>query len=88
VSLEFLEGFRIRPIGRLPYSQGLAPSDFDLFGKLKGAFAAREFGFTEEFLVAIKEATGSIERAELESVFDAWERRLGQCIQMKGKYVS
>jgi hypothetical protein len=55
---------------------------------LKRTFAAREFGFTEELLLAVKEATGSIERAGLEAVFDAWERRLSQCIQMKGKYVS
>jgi hypothetical protein len=71
-----LKKFRIRPIRHLPYSPDLAPSDFYLFRKLKGAFAGREFVSTDELPLAIRELTGSIGRAELRSVFDAWERRL------------
>jgi transposase len=87
-SCKCLKKFRIRPIRHPPYSPDLAPSDFYLFGKLKGAFAGPEFVSTDKLLLPIRELTGSIERAELESVFDAWEWRLRQCIQMKGEYVS
>jgi hypothetical protein len=87
-ALECFEKFRIHPIDHPPYSPNLAPSDFYRFGKVKGAFAGREFTSTEELLLAIKEDTGSIERDELESVFDAWERRLIQCIETQGEYVS
>jgi transposase len=36
---ECLKQFRIRPIRHPLYSSDLAPSDFYLFGELKGAFA-------------------------------------------------
>jgi histone-lysine N-methyltransferase SETMAR len=65
-SVECVKSFRIRPIDHPPYSPDLAPSDFYLFGKLKGTFAGREFASTEEHLLAIKDVTGSIERDELE----------------------
>jgi hypothetical protein len=32
--------------------------------------------------------TDSIERAELESVFDVWERKLSDYIDMKGEYIT
>jgi hypothetical protein len=86
--LECFEKFRIRPIDHAPYSPDLAPSDFYLFGKLKGAFAGRELASTEELLLAMKDVTRSIERDELESVFNAWERRLIQCIEEQGEYVN
>jgi hypothetical protein len=62
--------------------------DFHLFGKLKRDLAAREFNSTEPLLSAIRKATNSIGRAELESVLDAWECRLSKCTQMKGEYVT
>jgi hypothetical protein len=31
--------------------------------------------------------TDSVRQAEPESVIDSWERRLSECIQMKGKYI-
>jgi hypothetical protein len=35
-----------------------------------------------------QEVTDSIGRLELEPVFDAWEWRLGECIQMKSEYIA
>jgi hypothetical protein len=87
-SLECLNKFRIRPIRYPPYSTDLALSDCYLLGKLKGAFAGGEFVPTEELLLAIREVIESIRPAELESVFDTWERRLFQCIQIKGEDIS
>jgi transposase InsO family protein len=85
---ECLKKFRIPRILHLPDSSGLAPSDLYLFEKLDRVFAGREFVSTEELLLAINEITASIERAELESVVDAWKRRLDKCIQIKHEYVS
>jgi hypothetical protein len=64
-----LQEIQIHPIRSPPGSPDLAPSDFYLFEKLKGAFAGREFVSTEELLLAIRVFTRSIEGAELESVF-------------------
>jgi hypothetical protein len=65
---------------------GPGPSDCYQFGKLKGGLAGHEFDFAEQLLLAIREATDSIGRAELESVFGAWERTSRDFIQMKGDY--
>jgi hypothetical protein len=79
---------RLREADYLPYSPDLAPSDFDLFGKLKGQMAGSEFESTEDFLATISRLTNVISREELESVFQKWERRLGECIRIGGDYVS
>jgi hypothetical protein len=66
----------------VPESPDLAPSDFCLFGKLKGALGGHAFDSTEELLLAI---TGHrlYRRAELESVFDAWKLVVFSEISMK-----
>jgi hypothetical protein len=83
-----LRKFTIRSIRNAPCSPDLALSDFCPLAKLKGAFGEREFVSTADPVLAITDITGSIERAEIESVFDAWELRLGQLILMKGECVS
>jgi hypothetical protein len=50
--------------------------------KLKGVSAGQKFGSTSGLFSVIK-VTGYIGRTELESVFDAGKRRLGECIEMK-----
>jgi histone-lysine N-methyltransferase SETMAR len=87
-SITCLDRFRIRTIDHPPCSPTLAPSDVYLFGKLKWALAGQEFDSTEPFLSAMRGITHSTGRGELESVFDAWERGLSQCIQMGGDYVT
>jgi hypothetical protein len=86
--MKCLKKSRVRPIDLPPDSPDLASSEFHLLGNLKGALAGQEFDFTEQFLLAIREVTGSIGRAGPESVFDAWERRLSECVQMKGEYIT
>jgi hypothetical protein len=80
--------FRIPSIDHSPFSPDLAPSDFYLFGKLKDAFTRHEFESPQKLLLAVRGVTGSIGPAELKSVFDTWERRLSECIQMKGEYIA
>jgi hypothetical protein len=85
---EMFSGFRIRPIEHPPYPLDLAPSDFYLSGKLKGDLAGKEFDCTEELLLTIKWIADSVGRAELELVFDAWERKLSERSQMKSEYIT
>jgi hypothetical protein len=66
----------------------LASSYFHLFGKLKEQMAGSEFESTEDLLATIRRLTNGISREELESVFQEWERRLEECIQIGGDYVS
>jgi hypothetical protein len=79
---------RLREADHTPYSLDLAPSDFDLFGKLKGQMAGSEFESTEDLLATIRQLTNAISRKELESVFEKWERRLEKCAQVGRDYVS
>jgi hypothetical protein len=81
----YLRKFQIRPIDHPLYSPELVLSDCYLLVKLKGVLVGQEFNSTEEFLLAIRRVTDSIGRAKLESAFGAWERRLGERIQMKGE---
>jgi hypothetical protein len=71
-----------------PDSPDLAPSDFYLFGKLKGQMAGSEFESTEDLLAMIRRLTNEISREEFESVFQEWERRLEECIRIGGEYIS
>jgi hypothetical protein len=57
----------------------LASSDFYMFGRRKGALAGYEFDSTREFLLTIREVTGSIGTTELESV--------SECMQMKDESI-
>ena len=78
---------RLREADHPPYSPDFAPSDFYLFGKLKGQMAGSEFESTEDLLATIRLLTNAISREELESVFQEWERRLEECIQIGGDCV-
>jgi hypothetical protein len=77
-----LKKCRIRPIDYAPYSPDLTPSDFCLFGKLKGALAGQELKSTEKLLVIIRG------HWLYQAVFDAWKRKLSKCIQMKGESIA
>jgi hypothetical protein len=78
----------LREADHPPYSPDLAPSDFYLFGRLKGQMAGSEFESTEDLLATIRQLTNANSREELESVFQEWERRLEKCIQVGKDYVS
>jgi hypothetical protein len=46
----------------LPYSPGIAPSDFYLFGYVNGCLAGHPFLYEEGLFVAIRGVLGSIEK--------------------------
>jgi hypothetical protein len=69
-----------------PFSLGLAPSDFSLFGKLKSESNGVEFEDERELLDAVMGVLNGITRDELESVFKEWVARLDACVQGGGDY--
>jgi hypothetical protein len=79
---------RLREADHPPYSADIAPSDFDLFGKLKGQMTGSEFESTEDLLATSRRPANAISREELDSVFQEGDRRLGECIPIDGEYVS
>jgi hypothetical protein len=58
----------IRRIDLGAYSPDLTPSDFDLFGRLKGGLDGHEFISTEQFLVVIRVLIDTVDRSFVGSV--------------------
>jgi hypothetical protein len=69
-----------------PYSPDFAPSDFYLFGRLKGKWQEANSSLQRIFWRGSR-LTNAISREELESSFQEWERRLGKCIRIDGEDV-
>jgi histone-lysine N-methyltransferase SETMAR len=84
---EFLHAHRMKRAPHPPFSPDLAPSDFYLFGKLKGALMGAEFADEQSLFDGVLRVLASISRDELEAVFAEWLMRLDKCIQIGGDYV-
>lgn len=82
----FLAATGLKIAAHPPYSPDMAPSDFNLFGKLKRKIAGMEFASEEELLSEIITQFDAIEKAELEKVFSEWESRLEMCISCQGNF--
>jgi histone-lysine N-methyltransferase SETMAR len=78
---------RLKCVPHPPFSPDLAPSDYYLFGRVKGALTGQTFASPEELRHAIIDFVSSIPRDELDRVFVEWERRLKECIANMGEYV-
>jgi hypothetical protein len=70
-----------------PYSPDLAPSDFFLFGCVKGKLMRYRAETASELLVRIRAILAEIPRETLNAVFLEWMERLQQCVQVDGEYV-
>jgi histone-lysine N-methyltransferase SETMAR len=77
-------GLRLPP--HPPYSSDLAPSDFFLFGYVKGRLKEMVFPSYEELLDAISEVVTDIESESLTSVFEHWMERLEWVPKNNGDY--
>jgi hypothetical protein len=83
--------FETGPLNRLPhppYSPDISPSDFYLFGKVKGALVGREIPDEVELLDAVIEILSGISHDELQAVFRNWIERVQEVIDADGGYVS
>jgi hypothetical protein len=70
-----------------PYSPDLAPSDFFLFGYVKGKFMGYRAETPSELLVRIRVILAEIPRETLNAVFLEWMDRLQKYVQVDGEYV-
>jgi hypothetical protein len=64
-----LEENRITASPHPAFSPGLAPSNFFLFGTLKGQFSGRIFEWPDELVEAIREIASAIPQTTLKRVF-------------------
>ena len=85
--LQYLASHDMERAPQPPYSPDLAPSDFYLFGYIKGLLAGRSFNSAEELLSAVDEILSEISETTLMRVFKEWEERLKQVIELKGDYI-
>ena len=69
-----------------PYSPGLAPSDFFLFGYLKERIRGMDFSTSAELLGTLREIVGTIDRNILAKTFTEWKERLATVIENHGEY--
>jgi hypothetical protein len=65
----------------------LAPSDFFLFGYVKGRLMEYRAEIPSEFLVRIRVILAEIPRETLKTVLFEWMERLRNCVQVDGEYV-
>jgi histone-lysine N-methyltransferase SETMAR len=70
-----------------PYSPDLVPSDFYLFGHVKGLLRGESFETGEQLLLAVKGILRFLEKWTLTKVFLEWMKRLERCIEINGDYV-
>ena len=82
-----LEDLGIEPTPHPPYSPDLAPSDFWLFGLLKGRLEGKVFKHRGELEREIMSEIHSISKPEICRVYETWIRRLKTCVESNGEYV-
>jgi hypothetical protein len=70
-----------------PYSPDLAPSNFFLFGCVKGKLMEYRAETSSECLVRVRVILAAIPRETLNAVFLEWIERLQTCVQVDGEYV-
>nr|XP_061792327.1 protein GVQW3-like [Nerophis lumbriciformis] len=68
-------------------SPDLAPWDFFLFPKLKGAIRGNCFEDADDMKVAVTMALRRLPEKAFHECMNAWERRLGKCVGLRWEYV-
>jgi hypothetical protein len=71
----------------LPYSPDLAPSDFFVFGSVKGKLMGYRAETPSELLVRIRVILAEILRETLNAICLEWMERLQKSMQLDGEYV-
>jgi hypothetical protein len=71
-----------------PYSPDIAPSDFSIFGYVKGRLTGRSFVDAEELFEAVRGVLNIIEKVTFQAMFLEWIGWLRRCIQANGEYTA
>jgi hypothetical protein len=87
VSIDFIALNRMKQTSHPPYSPDLAPSDFFLFGYVKGKLMEHHAESPSELLIGIRVILSEIPPERLNAVFLEWMERLRKCIDTNAEYV-
>ena len=85
--MEYLKSHNMERAPQPPYSPDIAPSDFFLFGYVKGLLAGRSFQSADELFSAVMKILSEISEETLMRVFKEWEERLNQVTLLNGEYI-
>jgi histone-lysine N-methyltransferase SETMAR len=86
-TIDYFERNGMKRAPHPPYSPDLAPSDFYLFGSVKGCLAGHSFESADALFGTVQGILEGIEEVTLQAVFLDWMERLGKCIDSNGVYV-
>jgi hypothetical protein len=84
---QFFEQNRMKAAPDPSDSPDIAPSDFSLFGYIKGYLGGLSFENADELLESVRGVLRMIEKVTLHAVFLEWMERLRKCIVTNGEYV-
>jgi hypothetical protein len=87
MSRDYIGLNRMKQVSHSPYSPNLAPSDFFLFGCVKGKLMGYHAETPSQLLVHIRVILAEIMRETLNAVFLEWMERLYKCMQGDDEYV-
>jgi hypothetical protein len=85
-SAQFFGQYRMKTAPHPPQSVDIAPSDFYLFGHVKGCLAALSCERADELFEAVQGALEGIDKGTLQVVFLGRMDRLRKCIAANGEY--
>jgi histone-lysine N-methyltransferase SETMAR len=88
LSLQKIEEYGLIRVPQPPYSPDLAPCDFFLLGHLKSQLEGKIFFDENSLKTELERILRDIPITPLCSVMEDWVRRLNQCIESAGNYVS
>jgi hypothetical protein len=84
---DFLSSSIFLELPHPPYSSDIAPSDFYLFGTVKGKLKGKVFESCDELMASINSELSKISKDELLRVFLNWMDRLQRVITSGGRYL-
>jgi hypothetical protein len=87
MSRDYIGLNRMKQAPHPPYSPDLAPSDFFLYGCVKGKLMGYRAETPSELLVRIRVILAEIPREALNAVFLEWTERLQKYVHVDGEYV-
>lgn len=83
----FMESNKLKRAPHPPYSPDIAPSDFFLFGYVKGKMEGCHFESRDEVIEKVTSILLNIPHETLQRVFEEWEARLKKVIEINGEYI-
>ncbi|XP_076037492.1 histone-lysine N-methyltransferase SETMAR-like isoform X2 [Oratosquilla oratoria] len=86
LTVQFLEQQGITLLPHPPYSPDLAPCEFWLFPKIKGAIAGKLFHRIQDLARAVNSELRGISASEYRECFMKWQKRMERCIEAGGEY--